>query len=180
MVHEVVGSPLGGDRKFLGKHLLHKICVAISKISTCVKSTQTCIFHIQQKCCVLENTRGLEYGYKFRLTNVQILFLDLCLLQHVQVFISFVVTDLSWVWYPISGTSFLTKLSMIYVPLVSKMDYWLFLSSEGLGEYNSMIAFFPKIGFVSPKFKIASWEKSINLLIFLLKFQIICKSSGLE
>ena len=49
---------LAGGKEFFGvlEHVSHKTCVVIFNTSTCVKSTQTCVFHIWQKCCVLENT----------------------------------------------------------------------------------------------------------------------------
>ena len=48
VVHEVVSSPLAGGREFFGvlEHASHKTCAVISNTSACVKSTQTCVFHI--------------------------------------------------------------------------------------------------------------------------------------
>ena len=48
LVHEVVRSPLVGGRMCFGvlEYVSHKTCVVISNTSTCVKSTQACVFHI--------------------------------------------------------------------------------------------------------------------------------------
>ena len=48
VMHEVVSSPLAGGRRFFGvlEHVSHKTCVVISNTCTCVKATQTCVFHI--------------------------------------------------------------------------------------------------------------------------------------